>query len=132
MVIGIGAITDMWGNIMTKTPDTQRGQETVIGMHHRGPILRVDFSMDGLPHQSWNTEMRVDGLPMTPVTDRQLDDAILAANEFRDIQPFMMLKKYRGMRAGMVRQHFLICAQKMINSIEAEEPWEYWYDRLRD
>lgn len=101
----------------------------------RGPIISVEFHMDGGFGGRWNADL---GHPnfatasrMPPVLpERALDDAVLSANEFRDMQPLMRLREHRDRRNRIIEDHFRMCARRLIEDIEKTEGWAEWMPRL--
>jgi hypothetical protein len=95
-------------------------------------ILRVSFSIDYKHNGSWNVNLSDPrtGKPVEPITQRQMDDAVFQFQELRDIVTFKQLADRRNGRSQAIRDHFSICADKMIEGIEKDEGWEDFMDRI--
>lgn len=95
-------------------------------------IIRVDYSADGVGHGDWSCEIQDDiGRPIGRIPERALDDAVFFLNEFRDMRPMRDLQDTRELRAQRIRDHFLVCAEKLIQEIEAGEGWNEWQGRIK-
>jgi len=96
-----------------------------------GPVVCVEYSMDGGFHGRWNVNLGAcrdrwfDQLP-----ERALDDAVFSANELKDFRQIERLMSMRDERRHLIQEHFRICADKLIAQIEDREGWEEWMPRL--